>query len=288
MNNVLIYSNTITTRYLTYELEYVLGIPINKIFLMKENHSSTEIFHKSSNLKIEIRNDLDECIKQSDKIIITQDVKSHGIIPQDKCIYVNTPWDGLKKASTHILTSKSKICTKKPTIVIVSIGDFTNHYCVEIAINKVLSQNKIRYSQFFSYETKYVFSRLLDEKNNLIKHSEIKSPDVLVLTFTNVKHNNQLYDIVNRFLPDVLLICIDKSFYFMDNIIGFSKHIYPINMIIESEYVSYQISEGKYNPIYCDIEPSKNCNHIFDSSFEKKLTSTIFEGISLPKDVYIV
>ena len=73
MANIFIFSNAFLTRTFIYKIGYLLNINIDKIILLKENHSLEERFQFVDQIKVETYANIDFCVSCSDCVIIIND-----------------------------------------------------------------------------------------------------------------------------------------------------------------------------------------------------------------------
>ncbi len=256
MKDIFIFSDAFTARNLSYEIEYLCNININNIYLPYENHNRNERFNSGSNVKVCICDSLDECINNSDIIIVANPTMNLQTYNNKETIFITNPWVCDSTGEIEYSTNAKSINFNKPLIAIVSIGKYTDQYCIEILVNKILHENNAKIMQFFSPETHSVindFARAGILNTNLYPCMP-KDYDVLVSSYKPINGTVELLKIVNNIMPDILIICVDGIVCNTKEIDSFLKILPKSTIIIKSSYISYEVSGGITYPVYCGYE----------------------------------
>lgn len=290
MKNISIFSNAFTARTLTFQMEYLLDISINTIFLMAENHHKDEVFSIGGNSQICILSTFDECVNLSDIIIIDQIKTSPPIADKKDCLIINSPWKNKANYKTDIDAIPKINYSSKPVIVILSLGEYTDQYYVEILVNKILSEKNAKIMQIFSPETKNVLSSFsrYNYLNHNLRNAQDNEFDVIVLSIKGITNDATIIRLIKEVSPDVLILCVDYSFNKAFEIRNYFKSICNVDIIIKSPYISYEVVENKTYPVYCGIENTNVFKNSLDNNLENELRAMILQRIYLPSNIYIL
>ena len=288
--NIFLFSNAFTARTLTFQMEYVFNIPINTIFLMAENHHKDETFFVGENSHVCICNTFDECINRSDMIIVAKDQIVPHFIDKKDCLIIDSPWKSKNDYKTDIHAIPKLDYLTKPVIVILSMGNYTDQYCIEILVNKILSEKNAKVMQFFSPETKTILSALSQSEylNPNLCDVQNNDYDIIVLSIKGITNDSQLFRILKDVSPDVLILCVNYSFSKTIEIEHYFKYICNIGAIVKSPYISYEVVEGKTYPVFCGFEKSNFFKNSLDKNLEHDLRTSILQRVYLPDSIYIL
>lgn len=285
MINIALLTNSITDRTLIFNLSYVLNEPINNIFLLAENHNFNEVFYNHEN--IYICNNIDEAINSSD-IVVTINKKCADLFPKSKnVLFIQNPWIKNRFVVPEIESIKQS-SNGKPIIAILSIGKFTDHYYIEILVNKILSENGANTLQFFSKETMCILSELSKFKvlnHNLLNTKE--DADVIVVSIDGTKYHNDAEFIcaLSQLSPDILFLCIDRTFKKVTDIENITRIVREISLTIQSPYIAYETGTGIQYPVYCGYDENKLFINSSDSILNLYLYKQIIKNLYLPNDI---
>ena len=301
MNSCFVFSNSFFARTVLKDLEYLLNKSIDKIYLLRENHSQDEIFyfnHCNYNFKIQLVDTIEEGILQSNIIVISKDdniplkyidyVTLQAQKQKKQCFCINNPW---------ILETTEELGSFEwnkniPTILIMGVGVSSQLFCMEMLINKILSKNNIRFSQRYSESTKQLLNQLPSKRNlnpNVTYSISDTNNDSQINVIT-LCLKNEISDIrfnidnIRRISPDftVLQTNIDFDQYHVAK--GFMEYggLTMLDVIVKSNYYS----SGNYN-VLCKLhrESTENVEYLHDNELEKKLEFMIFSKLSLPLNV---
>lgn len=309
MKNIFILSNSFTERTILYHLDYIFDFSINHVFILKENHDITEEFD-SNNIKVIISDDINECVLNSDIIFILK----NDNIPKKTIKIVETLVKNLKKeiicianpwyediADENILNENIKY-NNVPVILQIFVGQFTQNYCTEILLNKILSNKNVKFIQEFSKETESLIKQLKIYNilnNNILKCKESKSEEYNVVVKSlhinniyDLQKDKKLFEIISYLAPNYVIINTHFNFNIDEKIYDLFIYKYNINLntIIKSQYLLDQQNE---RATYCNKDiyfrkSHKNIYSINSKNLEKNLVLDLFSKIALPKDVFII
>lgn len=301
MNSCFVFSNSFFARTVLKDLEYLLNKSIDKIYLLRENHSQDEIFyfnHCNYNFKIQLVDTIEEGILQSNIIVISKDdniplkyidyVTLQAQKQKKQCFCINNPWISETTEELGSFEWNKNI----PTILIMGVGVSSQLFCMEMLINKILSKNNIRFSQRYSESTKQLLNQLPSKRNlnpNVTYSISDTNNDSQINVIT-LCLKNEISDIrfnidnIRRISPDftVLQTNIDFDQYHVAK--GFMEYggLTMLDVIVKSNYYS----SGNYN-VLCKLhrESTENVEYLHDNELEKKLEFMIFSKLSLPLNV---
>lgn len=289
MKNIFLYLDGITARTVAFELDYVLGVPINSIILLAENHNSDELLFVGLNKKVCIYNTLDECINKCDIIITSQDLSSVRLKQvRDKHIIK------LNLSPNYSNESKPEIPqldnTNKPVIAILSLGRFTNQYYIEIIISKILSESTATVCQHFSANTRNILDSFsqANSMNSFLSMPKGDDFDVIVVSKNEFENYSDLLKTISTLSPDVLIVCVNYSYNEESKLIQMLRGICNIDAIVRSPYLPYEIVEGKVYPVYCGVKRNELYTSSLQSNLYDVLNDCIMKRIYLPRDVKIL
>lgn len=281
--NIALLSNSLINRTLTFLLNYVLGIEIENVFLPIENHSSDEIFLEGGEC-IHICDSVEEAINRSDIIIASNSAVIHNLPKSKKAVLINNPW--ADKGKIMLSNDGFRRIDNKPLIIIMSLGKFTDQYCTEILINKILSENGAKVHQIYSTETQSILTDL--SKQGLLRHSLINTredeSDVIVVSIDGTKYHNDAECVceLSRFSPDMLFVCVDRTIDSVSEINNIAGIVCNVNMTIHSPYISYDVGTGAKYPIYCGFGNNDFSIASFDRNLEAYLKKEILKSLYFP------
>lgn len=299
MATVFIYSNSYIARTFVYNIQYLIKFQVNKIFLLKENHSENEKWN-ISNCDVELCNTLNECIIGADYVFIVND----GSLPSKiinklyiLCEEYRKHCISIKyiKPSINFLFDDLLACNKNtPLIAHVHVGEFSQGFSGEVLLNKILTNRKVKYLQLFTRETFSLLSELKD--NNILNEkivTEIKNKDFDVIVCSlHISSDIELYmesiRLLSKLNPDFTIVQINNNFPSIDTICNLLKYRTgnTVDMIIKSHYSCLQNGKSQYLFYSETIESvSTNTLDIESNDLEEDIDFGIFSKISLPENI---
>lgn len=310
MSNIFIFSNAFLTNTFIYEIDFLVNIKINKIILMKENHNLNKKYPTNIISKIEICDNIDQCILNSDYIFIIYD--NLNLLPEKTINYIKNMSKQKGKVYYEIqnkhtlLGNELEKCffynlnayKKYPTIINISIGCAAQQYCSEILLHKILSNNKINFKQFFSNSTLSILHQLQEKdilnktiRNNINNNNKI---EIVIysfnigINFSNIKKYIQLIRNIN---PDFVILQTNSNFESYDLIKNYIKYGGEANLdIILKSHYNIMLNTKDYDIIYCDkiinnADIKIPIYDIEDYNIERDLSFEIFSLLSLPQGI---
>ena len=303
MARVFIFSDSFTTRTMLFKSDYLLSIKIDEILLLKENHSQNEKFILNNSIKIKLYGNIDDCINCCDFILIIKGentpeksidyIFSKSKELNKKYFEVINPWK--KELSLNIDHSdyREGHFNKCPVILNISLGTAAQQYCVEVLLNKIMTENKVSFKQFFSEETKD-FLQQIDKcgilNNNLSQQLNLLEDQYnVILCSINIGssiYNVKKYiDILRHIASDFTILQTDIKFNEYEvakNIMEYSCFS-QLDMLIKSRY------KFVYNNLILYCNENKVDNSIFQDLesiyLEKELSLALFSKIALPEGI---
>lgn len=297
MYSIFLFSDSYNTKTFILSLDYLLDRNIKEIILLKENHIVNEF--NNSKYKIILFDNLYDCINAADFIIIIQSnyllTESINLIRKEsKKRHVDCYILKNKISNCHI---NNKIVSefsfeKYPTILCVSIGDFTQQIYIELILNKIFEKLEINTKQFFTEKT---FDWIQQLKNYGLLSKSLEKQFLfdeynIVISSINILNIEKLYDYLNlikHISPDFLIImtelnCDILAIENLKNIIKYNCNL-PVDLIINSRYYFYN---NKYH-VYCSnkIKKSKLIYDIEYNKLECKIEEKILSKLAFPKGV---
>lgn len=281
--NIALLSNSLINRTLSFHTGYVFDREVDNIYLPTENHSSDEIFFNDQK-HIHIEDSVEGIIDKSDIIIATNSNVTRNVSESKTIININNPWAGenVEKSNRNFLYRPSN----KPVIIILSLGRFSDQYCTEILIHKILSNSGAKFHQNFSPETQSILRDL--SSHGLLRHSLAdptkEDADVIVLFIDGTKYHNDAEFIceLKNLSPDLLFICTDRRSDNLNDITMISRIVCNACMIIHSPYISYDVGTGVKYPVYCGPLCSESSINSFDWNLETLLKKKIMTQLYFP------
>ena len=290
MDNIGLLTNSITARMLLYQIDYVLNMPVKNIYILPEYHNKSEMF-PTSHVKVIICDSYDEFIQKSELIITSYNREMLQDINNQKLLFIDSPWNGYENHSMNNCLTKKLNYSKAPVVFILSIGDFTDQYHIEILVNKIISSKTGKMAQIFTSETKTLLDSIAISKNinpNLSKACNNNDGDVIVVSANNISDDLELIQIIKEISPDFFILCVDYSFNGLNEIELFFSNICKPDIVVKSPYITNKMLEGKHWPVYCNVEKSKVIHNTLEKNFENYLESHIMQKVFMPDSIKFV
>lgn len=299
---IFIFATSFSAKMYGYMLGYTLCIEEISIVLLKENHDIDE-FSKKLYDNVILCTDVDECIRLADTVLVLQD----GYLPKKVVEYVISKCESqgkrcLELNNTHetqenVLSSLCDIdkCSEwirsVPTVLIIGCGYSSQQYCTEILLNKILTDEKINFKQYYSKPT-YSFLSQMESYNNLNKSlvQDRKNKDDLCVIAMDI--GEKLDDItkytshIQNLRPDFVILQTDCNFNEYEkagNILRYCTQT-PIDVIIRSPYIKV----GHYDVYVNDKTTDETFLYcgIMDEIIEQRLKFLLMSKLSLPDEIF--
>ena len=290
MENIGLLTNSITARMLMYQIDYVLNIPVKNIYVLSENHNKSEIF-PTSGAKVTICDSYDEFIQKSELIITSNKQETLAHIDNRKLLFIDSPWNGYENHSMNGCLTKKLNYSNAPVVFILSIGDFTDQYHIEILVNKIVASKTKRIAQIFTPETKALLDSIAKSKNinpNLVNACNNNDGDVIIISANNISNDLELIQIIKEISPDYFILCVDYSFNGLNEVELFFSNICKTNIVVQSPYITNKLLEGKQWSVYCNVEKSNAFHNTLEKDFENYLELHIMQKIFMPNSIGFV
>lgn len=290
MENIGLLTNSITARMLMYQIDYVLNIPVKNIYVLSENHNKSEIF-PTSGAKVTICDSYDEFIQKSELIITSNKQETLAHIDNRKLLFIDSPWNGYENHSMNGCLTKKLNYSNAPVVFILSIGDFTDQYHIEILVNKIVASKTKRIAQIFTPETKALLDSIAKSKNinpNLVNACNNNDGDVIIISANNISNDLELIQIIKEISPDYFILCVDYSFNGLNEVELFFSNICKTNIVVQSPYITNKLLEGKQWSVYCNVEKSNVFHNTLEKDFENYLELHIMQKIFMPNSIGFV
>lgn len=255
--SIFILSNSIIENEILYNINYLLNIEISTVYLLIENHGVVKPFAFDCNFEIILSDDLDYCIDSCDMIIL---IKSEGF-PEKSVEYIKFKSSLLKK-KLYLLNTldfvqdrisiDNLLYASTPVVLHISDAIHSQHFCLEVLLNKIFNKNNVSIKQVYSQYTHNILNQLKNENllnNNLSYHFDDNSlcsgKCDLILLSQSVDKSNLIEDLysLKHTKPDYVIYQTGFEFSSYENINNIAKYLWgsKIDLIVKSRY--YRIDE---------------------------------------------
>lgn len=288
MKNIFLFLSPMLERTISFQLEYVLNIQIGSIILLSENHYAEDSYYFFGDKHIEIFDTLQECVENSDIIIISKENLSKLVLPTDKKIIVINFDDSMPKSIGFSIPDLDY--KEKPVIAILSLGEYNDQYNTEILVNKILSEKGARVLQYYSPKTKSILNSYFCNNclNSAISMSKEKNYDIIVISINKINSYHELLHIMCDIAPDMILLCVNKSYKQEKELAKWMFGCGTVELIIRSPYISYEIVKGKTYPVFCGNNKTSRFLDSFQNDLYDVLKKAISKCVCFPKEIVIL
>lgn len=286
IKTLFLFTDAYTIRTVLLCSDYLFNNSIKKIIIMGESFSHSEVIKYSRNICISIINDIDECIRNSDIIIID----TH--IPFSARKYVTRKSKQLSK-ECYVLSADALVNndsrnnlfngSNAPYILVVSLGTHSQSSLIEVLLTKILEESGV---DFCIEYTMYTFELLetinsfggLQMRSFPTQKRTIDDGQVFV-GCVQVDNLAELYDksgMIKSASPDFVILSSDMDLLNSESINNFFNWacLTELDMIIKSHY---HTAASKY-AVYCD-KLLKTGNGIYDIE-SNDLLAILFNSIT--------
>lgn len=256
---------------------------------MSENHYEEDSCYFFGNRQICFFDTIEECVKNSDIIIISKEHKIKFRKFTDKRIIVIDLND--ESLSKYFHFSLPNLDYKgKPVIAILSLGEYNDQYNTEIMVNKILKEKNARIAQVFSRKTQIILDSYFqnDCLNNAISTSVEECYDIICISIEGINNYQELLRIMYDISPDMILVCVNKLY---DQEKELSECLFAyggIDLVISSPYIPYEIVKGKVHPVFCGYDYTSRYCESFQNNLYDTLKKTILKCIYYPEKIIIL
>lgn len=295
MSDIFVFSNSYVTKTILLSLKYLFTFEVDRIILLKENHSYDEF---SKSLKVDLYNSIEECVANSDTIIIIEDEfipdisieLIERISSSKKIIRIKNSIISLnksKKQSANVNSITRLQYDKQPVVLCLSLSPISQQIYIELLLNNLFYNENIAFSQVFSRATETFLQELkltgylnkpLEDK--LSQNSDDTSGVILYsLNINNISFLNEYLEHVRYIKPDYVMALVDAKFdkySFVKKVIEYGVFS-SLDITIKSHYALYDKRNVFYyedihtdNDAVVDIE-TNNLGHILMDNITTKL-----------------
>lgn len=312
--NLFIISDAYSAKTLLPNLDYLLSESIEKVFLLNENHFQFDFSVENFHFDIILSEDIDECILGSEIIFLID----NGRLCKNISNKIQKQLEGTSKKLVvfqdlfklddefDFKTNYNAKVADKPIVLIISYGDFSQKYIIELALNKIFYDNRVDIHQEFSHNVEYLFETLdrhdlLNSKIRKSIHFPIERSELIVKSITTSimdysEKSVDLYKLIGQACPDYLILNtnarleLDTKDIFQFFAIRYGK---DVDYFIQSEYVPTYFWSKDATPLFvgrraCDIVRNEKVLNVADIHFPEILFDDILSRISFPESVRLL
>ena len=260
--------NTLYARKLSFCIDYVLNVTIDNVFLLEEYHNNEELWLKHLDKNVFICNDFD-----------AKEVR--------KNICFDETFINANDLNSKIKTNELNY-TSKPLILIASIGNYDDTYCLEILLNKIMNMNGWKAKQKFSKEAETIIRKL--EKMNLLngklKVNALEYDLIIEQMSANIFDSYiDFFYAMHKLSPSIIFLCADSDFDKYD-MLEYIKNLVCSNCYLYiSPFINYEINEKENMPVYKVNEDIKS---LYNKNVQEEINKIILDLLYLPNDIKIV
>ena len=216
---VFLISSSYIENTLITNLDYLIGMNISEIVLLKENHSETE-YANLNKLKIVLFDSVENAVLYSDMTIIIKPYNSDNgnyesialnLQKNDKvCYYFDLDKLDNNSCGQNNCFQESAV----PIILLISVGQFNQIQNIEFSLNRIFNNNNVQFHQVFSEASTELINYL--KKNNLFNQKIdnqncCSSYDVEIRTINtdNIEkaiNDINLIDSIYKISPDFVIL----------------------------------------------------------------------------------
>lgn len=299
MSKLFIFSNSFNTKTFAFEIDYVLNLKIDRLILLKENHSIDELI-ACGKFKIDFYSTLDECLSECDTVLLIIDDN----IPEISQNYLESMCAKLNKCCIKIINPWKdteptyKICENydyeaKPVVLLLSSGIASQPYCAEIMLNRLFYDRTIPIRQIFTELTRSVLSQLqqngsLTEQLEAQLMSNEQPYNIIVYSIYIDEKLQNLKNFLTEFRtlsPDFIIFQSDINYQEFEKIKNIIEYNFfkKLDFFIKSNY--HDINNLCY--LYCNnnIGPNNDVEYIESETLKEKLIERILAKISFPEGI---
>jgi hypothetical protein len=227
MSKLFIFANSYAAKTILLGIDYLINIDISEILLLSENHNSNEKTSYTNGVKVRLFDDINNCIKAADYIILLQDEK----LPVKSIDYVITTAKIFNKKCFHfripqftptICTANKDDCdfVNRPVVLCISIGSVSQQRFSEIILNKILSELNINFRQYFSSDTEQFILQLdncgiLNRNLSHQLHNSDDSYQIIInsISIDNLSRIKEYVNLLNACSPDYIILNTEFNYF---------------------------------------------------------------------------
>lgn len=297
---VLLLSNPYIESTLINVLDDLLPYEITQVILLEENHikfNSVKCRHE-----VVICSDLDTGLKLCEFVLLVKYPKMNLLLENKIINYCNNNKRQFKVIEDfkHNLVKMDNNgidaikYSNTPVILLLAIGDFNQHLCIEILLNRIFKNAGVNTLQIYSDEAENLLRQLTPavcEKR--CNNYEIIIHSIIHNNINDVLQNENLLKIFRTIKVDFTIVNIESGLHEKCDVDTMIKNISiryntNIDMIISSNYCSVKDNQNSFMPIYYNKKQSDALFSIDDWDLDSILKRKIITKITLPNDVKIL
>lgn len=308
-NKILFIGSSYTINTIVDSLDILLDFSFDNVVFLKENIQLDELYRFKVPFKTIFCDTIDEAMEIIDIVIIVKDsicqqtekIKKNAI-KKNKEIFILDTTKRISECSDNSICDFSTSLI--PKVLIISLGQFTQHYKTEMSLNKELRKINIDFYQFFSEYTQTMIEAFY--KSGITSHSltyfnslEPKQSKLLIQTISTANIDNLFdstessYNLKRIIKPDFVILCVNGRFVDVKEIRRLFKYKFgfTIDEIVMSDYVPLKIRNDCFIPLYYNASCINNRNpmiHIYDNTYVRNLLSPLLSKLTLPKGIHIL
>lgn len=164
MSKIFILSNTYTIRNIILSIRYLFNEGVDSIVILEENCELSDFPSECADINLIVCSSLDDCINICDVVVI----------PNEKCIPSKTLKYVIEKSTKlnkkyytdcyvtqiPVLDCNNKSFKTKPIILMLTLGNYTQHMYIELVLNKIFAGMHVPIKQILSYETYHLLKTI--------------------------------------------------------------------------------------------------------------------------------
>ena len=145
-------------------------------------------------------------------------------------------------------------------ILSISVGEFSQQYCIEMLLNKILSKEGVDYLQKFSNSTNHLIAQLskygiLRNDINLQLNKQLGNEQVIVhaISIEDLSDPNIETNFFKNITPDFIIVSCMADYTNCDELYNYLWYKFglKIDMLVVSPYLLFEKYENKENCVFC-------------------------------------
>lgn len=298
---VFIISSSYVESTLLSVVDFIIGINIDEVILLSENHTNSELLVERNNIILDAS--VFSAVSKSDCVAVINNEylptsTSHEIrqLCYDMHKQLYTLDYTFNNCSFHGYSQNTISKLEIPTILLISIGEFAQIEKTELTILKLLSLSKNRIVHNCSPCTEYLM-RQSGNVSNQKAGEEISDCQLAIYTiqYDNMQHfcmDNKSSELIWKARPDSIVVNVESKGFDADLINELFLHRFnrDVDCIVVSDYSGMLSTTNTKRPIY--HQPSKHASNkvLFtnDIEFEKHINQRVISKVTMPDGIICV
>ncbi len=304
--NILIISDSYFARTFLLNLEYVLNVPIDRVYLLEENHAIDEEYYGFS-VELINKKTLAHCINCCDIVFVHGYEEMYPLLDidllQDKRIirFPFLPYEFLNEEKLDVNNVKCDV----PVILNINVGYYSSQYCAEILLNKIVGKYLSNFKQIFSGQAYSIINTLkendlLSSQFNLCTSHSCYDMLIYTLCINNLleiqKDKNREYiELFDRISPNYVILTTSFDKVVAEGVLDNVKNLFlyryntKLNSIILSNFFESPNSKFPvYHPKAKLITNFQNNCYFYDKNMEGILENDIITNLAYPEGMHII